>query len=64
MKVCYEFWIVYLILLFVDFVELLRLVDAFFFLFMRLFWLFVFSCRTCVGSLVLVLCGHEWVLWY
>jgi hypothetical protein len=31
MKVCYEFWIVYLILLFVAFVELLGLVDAFFF---------------------------------
>jgi hypothetical protein len=34
------------ILLFVVFVELLWLVDAFFLLFMRLFWLFVFSCRT------------------
>jgi hypothetical protein len=51
MKVCYDFgvlafFLVYeIILVVVGFVELLGIVDAFL-LFMSLFWLVVFSCRT------------------
>jgi hypothetical protein len=41
---CFSYFIIdNFILLFVAFVELLGLVGAFFLLFMRLFWLFVFS---------------------
>jgi hypothetical protein len=40
MKVCCDFWSVYLILLFVAFVELLGLVDAFFYC----LWIFLVVC--------------------
>jgi hypothetical protein len=53
-----------LILLFVAFVLLLGLVDTFFYC----LWIFLVVCAYMigywVGTLVLVLCGHEWILRY
>jgi hypothetical protein len=46
------------------FCRTIRACECLLLLFMRLFWLFVFSYRTWVGTLVLVLCEHEWVLRY
>jgi hypothetical protein len=46
MKVCCDFWSVYLILLFVIFVELLGLVYAFFLLFMDIFGCLCLADRT------------------
>jgi hypothetical protein len=61
---CLSYFIVdVLILLFVAFVELLWLVYAFL-LFMDIFCCLCLADRAWVGTSVLVLCRHEWVLRY